>query len=217
MPSAHIQPLSVVQINLTGLYNAQRCINTFHYVAAAEGTAPVTLMSDFLSAWHNWVWHNAVEPDSGIDQIMHETVTDVVITGQIIAGPNSRSLLETIDGNPSTGQFTGGTGLPSGNAVVLSRTGRLAGPKNRGRVYLFGVPTIYNDNSNVSFTAKEEINLVLPNLQKTFDFGQVPNRLLLHTCVLTGNTPPTTAQQDLTYAINPSIRYQRRREVGRGI
>jgi hypothetical protein len=217
MASARIQPLSVVQINLTGLFNGQRCICTFHYYAQAEGTAPTVTMFDFLQAWHNVLWHNLVDPDLGLDNMFHETVTDVSLTGQIVAGTGSRSLLEVFDASPSTGAHTGGIALPSGNAIVLSRTGRLAGPKNRGRIYTFGVPSIFNDQSMLTQTCKDTINLIIPQLQKTFDFGQVPNRLLMHTCVITGFVPPTTAQQDLTYGINPSIRYQRRREVGRGI
>jgi hypothetical protein len=100
---------------------------------------------------------------------------------------------------------------------VLSRRGNRAGHKNRGRIYLFGVPTFYNDNSRVKQAAFDQFVQCSPGLEYAFSEGATPNILEMHPCIITSGHAPATSQIDLIYSMNDAIRYQRRREVGRGI
>jgi hypothetical protein len=210
--------LAVVQINVIGTYDGQLCMNTFHYYAVGAGTAPTVTVAQALSKWDSQVWH--VEPgvsDDGLWNMYWNGVTDFTFTGQIVAGTGSRSLLENFDPDPRTGGASDGTGaLPSGTSVVLKRIGNLAGHKNRGRIYTFAVPNSFEALSKTTSDALDHFSLARAGLESDLVFGTGGNTLTLRPCLITGLAQPTTAQTGLVYSMTEIIRYQRRREVGRG-
>lgn len=217
MPSPNLQSGQVIQVNLSGLFDGQRCICTFHYSVTVTGSPSSQPLSGVTGKWNDAYWkESSLGEHDGLSQLFMPGVTDCTVSAQIVFGPNSRSNLSLQLADPDIGQYPTGNPLTSGAAAVIKRTGSLAGPKWRGRFYTFGLPQPLVTASKLNGAADFIMEAVTARLDAPMVFGSGGNTIELASCLYKVGTAPLTTQTHLTHSWNDAVRYQRRREVGVG-
>ena len=206
----------VVQINLTAKYDLQRCINTFHY-AISSPVSPVAPKSvtDLLGQWEIDVWGIAL--NQKLNAMYHANAVDFTITGQVIVGQGSRSVLEVRVPLRQTGGYDVGAALPSGTSAVLKRIGGLAGRMFRGRIYTFALPADYVSGSSLDPAKMAVFEGAAATLNLPIKIGIGADAYTASPVLISGLNPPTSGQYIESAEVNSEVRYQRRREVGSGV
>jgi hypothetical protein len=197
----------IFEIRLVGNLHGQVCINTFRYVMdRASGTGTIDMepmLDDFRSA----VWAN-------LRNCMSVEYSGAKLFIQKIAPVRLVSFESVLD--PGAGDVAG-TSAPSTVTMVFRRKLLLAGRRYQGRVFIPGVPTanILNSQLTAAFLASQEVEDtfvgMLDVLEAQVGIEGIPSLAV-----------PNGTSWDNRGAINaieldPVLRSQRRREVGRGI
>jgi len=213
--SANLAISQVVQINLTAIFDGQRCMCTFAYSISAQGAFPPKTVLDLMTAFDQNVWCDGLT--KGLAFIMVKEVKDVRITGQVVVGPGSRSVLEVlVPAGALIGQGPNSPPLPSGAAACISRKGKLAGPQYQGRIYVFGIPSLYVTASELNDQFMTDYLVAAGGIFEPIVLGAGGNNFTCTPCLHAPGQSPLPAQIGLTGTVHTPVRYQRRREVGVG-
>lgn len=182
----------------------QQCINTFFYKTPAE----------ILDA-AAWILSAITEKmdDEFIQIQSYQTseVTNIHVRGQWVYP--TRYVYEEY--RPADG--VGGAAPPAlsiGTCLVFRRRSELASRSSRGRIYIGGIEKAKALVGQVDPMYQAELNT---NIGAVVATG-LTNGAGVPVCppVVWSYSDPTHADEILTVALDPYLRYQRRREVGRG-
>lgn len=104
-----------------------------------------------------------------------------------------------------------GNSLPTSSAAVIKKLTTLAGRKYRGRLFLPGIPTAHEDDSELSAAAETALATAFSNFGVSATSGGfVFNLILWHKA-------SSTYTDVSIWEVTTPLRVQRRREVGRGV
>ena len=193
----------IFEFQIRGMLDSQRVINTFHYVTLS-GVADQTTTLDAAAV------DFMTEVLSPLAQGMSNFVSFTSVRGQAVWP--TRFVAKEYTPAPGGGQLMEDS-IVSGGSMVVRRKSSFANRRGRGRIYVPGMPlsAVTNSVINNAWLALFEtaitdgIKVSLPD----GEFGQI------HPVIWSPNTP-TQFFRVIDGEIDPSIRYQRRREVGRG-
>lgn len=195
---------SIMELQYRYKMNGQQCINVFHYLGAysfADGRAAATeMLNDFI---------NRV---AGIIQARQTSqVTDCRSRAQWVY-PTRYAHIELAHPDPEGGQAP--PTLSIGTSIVLKRMSDLASRSSRGRVFIGGGPVADAVVGELTVGALGTWNdLVSPVLLVELDTLASPGA---GKPIIWSYTDPDNRDYVVTTAADRALRYQRRREVGRG-
>jgi len=196
---------AIVQVQIVGTLHGQRTRNVFHY---HKWNGAVTDGKAFLTTFLNWFDQNVGDPIRDCQSWEH--VTDW-IQAQFIRPDLYRAvnLIKNVAGGVQENS------LPSGVAVVVSTYAEAAGRAFQGRRFFPGIPVTHEEDSLLS---EDGVTA----------WGFIPAKLLMEYNEVTTGVKMTPIITDTALGLNtPSfymkdtilrhtLRYQRRREVGKG-
>jgi hypothetical protein len=198
----------LVQAQLRSTLHGQTCINTFHYFYTAPAI-PLADGEDVLTAFGtsflSQVWAN------NLRALLSNEVVDVHAIIQLIEPIR----YVPIRVNPGVGLDTGGdlgSALPSSVSVNLKKLSDQAGRSHRGRVYIAGA-FINNENNSALDPAQvagwNDAGVDMATDVVTADGTFVP--------VIRHADPLQVPDLITAVVVDPVLRNQRRRQLGRGI
>jgi hypothetical protein len=202
-----VDPTSVVEVTIRGLMADQRIINTFHY----SMTTPLTTdISDGLNELGQIV--------TEFDSVVCSPLTNLLTTELFVDSIRAQWIWPTrfayFEGPSTTG---GGTlappALPTGASLVLRRRGSLAGRHSQGRVFLAGVKTSQVVGSVLTSAADSAWIAIAGCIGQSFTTATSMN---VYNPIVLNRTAPNLSQLVTQVYVDDIIRYQRRREVGKG-
>lgn len=194
----------IVEVSMTGFFDGQEFINTFYYRnSGAEITDGQSAMIELATLFDAEFVANAVNA-------MSTAANNIGVKVQYIYPTRYQYFF--YDSLTPSGVYPD-AGLPSGVAVVLQRTGDKAGPKYRGRIFMTAVPTVYVEESIVVPVASGVYHGIAAHMKTVLTLAG-PG---IWTPVIYNLKVPLTFTDITMTGVNPNVRYQRRREVGRGI
>ena len=194
----------IVEIQIRGRLDNQRTINTFHYAYTGTGTDDGDTRVRDILAMFDTTLHAGIATVTGVDQryealrgqrIFPTRVVPVDIVPSAVAGAISTQC------------------SPSGASVVIRRSGLISTPHAYGRIFVPGVPMVQIGQSTLIPAARAAWNAaVVPfmNANLVDSAGDVWNP------VIYDKASPASSEDVFHAALDPVIRYQRRREVGKG-
>lgn len=203
MATYSITQNAVVEIQVLGRLHGQRTRNVFHYrytgSTSLDGPTTLDALMDEFEAEILAGWFIVTSSEWMCDGVQC----------QLISPTRYRSRFKAI---AQAGQVQGNS-LPTTTCVVLRRTAILSGRRYQGRIYVAGVPTSSENDSQLSAAVLANWTGLASNLKEPLEGGTavecfVPN--LARTAPASGVT-----DVELT-ALDPILRIQRRREVGVG-
>lgn len=187
-----------LQLNVVGQLHGQTTVNTFYYQVTAVGVGDVRFR--LTDAWLGTV-HDAYRDCCSLEWS----------TIQIEAAgiqPVLPRVEQVINGLPGT-QL--GNSLPSSVATVIRRKTLTSGRKGRGRVYMPAVPEDFEDDSAITPAAILVYEALITALSISATTGA-----WAFGAVHVSRAPLTAIGID-RWQIDPVLRNQRRRQLGRGI
>lgn len=195
---------SIIEVRRKGLLDGQLVMNVFHYIN-------VELQTDGQAALQSMLAQFDDDMAGPLANCQTDAVTNLILEAQVIWP--TRYMYEQRSPTQTTGTLESPTD-PSGVAAVVRRRGQLANRQNMGRIYIAGIPS---DATVASM------------LTNTYVFTSLQNVVDAMTQPLVGTTPAGTyvpviyggSSEGLAAVVVQStydqvVRYQRRREVGRG-
>jgi hypothetical protein len=202
----------ILEVRISGTLHGQTWIETFRFkcvtVSAAGATATV---SQCLSPLVAKLWDNGTA--TGMRYMQSEQVQDVEMTGQKIAPTRYVQRFATL---PSTVGAVAGNANPSGVAVVIQKRSALAGRKYRGRWFIPGLPLSWSDQSQIKEDNLADISLATGQWNVNTTVTGTGGTITLAPYIYNPRAA-ANAQPIVVTAIDIDLRYQRRREVGRGV
>jgi len=211
MPDASplIQPADVLLGILSGTLAGQRWILTFHY--CVDDDADEIPLEKYTDPFKIATWDVGALP--GIKSLMsHESRLDTVTVQRVWP---VRSIAWPFDFSGEDGDV--GTGsLPPTNAAVMRRKGLTANRHNLGRIYIPGIPAANVVAGKITAGALPDFNDTKVVLATALDVADGSNHATARAVLCAQNAPQTHVDIVVTQ-VDPVLRVQRRREVGRGI
>lgn len=194
----------IFELRLIGTLHGQMVMNTFHYKNVTVTPTNLTGVNfDQLAAAFETAF---VTP---LLNLLSEELTDVVTQVQKIEP--ARYLAYTYNNDPGVGQVTG-SAVPSGVSVVMRRRAQEAGRYAQGRIYVPGLPVAYEDDSELAAAQVTPFTNVAAGMLTDL---VIPDTITLSPVLY--NKQIGTALYDVQVTeVDTALRYQRRREVGRG-
>lgn len=193
----------IVEIRIQGYLNTQRVINTFHY-KLTEGSIDgrvylLAMLADFEMSVYT-PWRNAISQD----------VNGLELVAQVVRSFRYRSVV-VIPANQA-----GAVATPaevSGAAAVVSRFGDLAVRNNQGRIFIPGIAKADTLDSQLTaaWLMANAAALDVAMVSGIVVGGGSPSIPVIWSYRDYNNDVPIT-----TALVDPIIRYQRRREIGKG-
>lgn len=195
------------EIRLTGFIHGQLFITTFRYELETGPQPDPVDMAPLATDFQTQVW----EP---LRELLSNEVVGVRINLQKIDPLRYVSFQLT---PTATNGAVASSALPSTVAMVVKRKMRLAGRRQRGRIFIPGLPVASESDSQVSTAvqASAEMETFLENqiVQLTAGAG-----LLLTPSLIVNVGGAWVNRGDVEIVeLDPILRVQRRREVGRGV
>lgn len=194
----------IVEFRLIGRLHGQETVNVWHYrmtKAYVDGAATLNLL---IGQFRGQVWNGALKP------ALSDEFTCTGIQAQRVYPTRNVPLLQTVN---ETG-VGGAQSQPSGVAMVVRRLTDLAGRAYRGRIYLPGLPAGAELDSQLApaYVATHQANL---ELTVTLGLNIAPDVGIALPVIWSAAVP--ARRTDVTRGVlDVILRYQRRREVGRG-
>lgn len=183
----------------------QQCINVFHYRLQTDIIDGGAWM---INAITNWMDTLGVV----IQSYQTSEVTQIHVRGQWVY-PTRYVAVEY-----TPADSVGGDAAPAvsiGTSIVMRRRSEVASRSARGRIYIGGVSKARTDVGTIKDIEYGGIN---GNLQPVMLSSLVdPGPVISALAVIWSYSDPTHSDEVVTAELDPNLRYQRRREVGRGI
>jgi hypothetical protein len=200
----------IFEVQAVGVLDDQTTRNTFHYAVALNdpGEAGPDALQDIGQTFYDQVWVNIQS------NMSHEWALKHISVQKIWPVRYRPDHLAPAD---IAADETGGDvndALPSGAAVVLSRFAEKSDPEYQGRIYIPAIPVNHVDGSKVLLAnlPAYEANAAL----LAFVLEPVAGFKLIPTLTVEGDFSVSADHQIKGSACDGIVRYQRRREVGRG-
>lgn len=210
-PYPPIQPNDKIECKLITLLNSQTCINTFHYLVPSTYVLNAALgVDDLCEPFANLVWSPVA--DNGIQSVVSSDVHAVAVTAQVIAP--TRTLLVPFDLSPQLGEGAA-PAAASGVAVVMRRRGADGNRHNFGRIYVAGIPNTDVSESQILAGAVTNWSAAAQTLNSPLVVTKGGTTLTANPCML--SKPALNPTLVVFSTVDTVLRYQRRREVGRGV
>jgi hypothetical protein len=200
----------IFEIQAVGKLDGQTTRNTFHYFVTENdgGATGPNALDDIGQRFFDLIW---LSIQSGIS---HEWVFSYISVQKIYPTRYRPDHLEAVDvGADETGGDANDS-LPSGASVVLSRFAEKSDPEYQGRIYLAGIPTSDVDLSICVPLAKVKYEGMAALLTVALDVAA--GFTLVPTLTKEGSFEVAADHLIKGSACDGVVRYQRRREVGRG-
>lgn len=194
----------ILEIQLRGVLHGQRTINTFHYQtpdSVPDGDAALVTV---LASWETLNWDD-------IRAGMSNEFQDVTLSGQWVYPV--RYVNRVLVPANTTGALAS-VSEPSGVSLVIRRKTVQAGRKYRGRVYMPGITKADTSGSKIGNAwylayASDFEDMVLS--QPLIGITEIVHP------VIWSYKAPTRATRVVAAEVDRDLRYQRRREIGKGV
>jgi hypothetical protein len=196
---------SIAQVNMEYTLNGETCINTFHYrlIVGVSVNGALELLS-LANVFDGGVWTAALSPIMSVDAM------DMHITAQAIFSTRYRK--QDLTSITPAGSVIGAS-APSGVSVVVRRQGDLADRHNQGRIDVAGIPLSSILESELTPARLAVWQGALGGLlNQNLDDGT----FTWEPTIFSLRAPASQAQVQ-TVTVDPVLRYQRRREIGKGV
>jgi len=193
-----------IQIQVCGRLHGQRTRTTFNYVYNGGASAPDgaeslnALLNDFETAI-----------GAQIRTLSSEEWEHEFTQGQVITPVRYR--VQVVD--VGVAGLVEGACCPSGVCVLLRRYTQLSGSRFQGRIYLPGVPVANEEDSMIPIAKRDDYDTLRANMIATLEGVDASEDFVP---VVTPSAPSLPQDQVYGVALDPVLRYQRRREIGVG-
>lgn len=190
----------VYQITVVGLHHGQQVVNVLHYQVLVGAAADYS--AELANLWSNQNLNNYRACCSA------EYRCTGLLSQKVKPIPALTAVSLTIGEGTGTGSANS---LPSSNSVVITKRSAIAGRTGRGRIYMPGVPTTFEDNSQVTGAG---LNVYNNFAQTALTMENDGSTLQVQMTLLSRKT--LTTRLVVSVDARPILRNQRRRQVGRG-
>lgn len=195
---------AILEVRLRGFIHGQETVNVFHY-AAAQAVSDAVGELDLLKTAAN---------SALVQKLRLYTTTEMAGMRTDLQWVYPTRTVANLGSTPGQVGNLAGASVTSGATLVVRRTTQLAGRKYRGRIYLPGLPASYFTISQLNNTVPAAFYDDLTGMvtgSLTAANGNVYNPVIWSWKNKTVSTPIVAG------AVDPVIRYQRRREIGKGV
>lgn len=194
----------IFEVRWTGFLHGQQVMNTFHY-KVTSASAPTLTGTNFGELGEAF----ELAVSTPFLNLLSQELTGLAIQIQKIEP--ARYLAYTYYPDPAVGQVAG-SALPSGVAVVIRRRAQEAGRYAQGRIYVPGLPVSAENDSQLTDLAFANWSGIMQGMLTDL---AIPDTVSLSPVLY--NKQIGTALYDVQVVeLDRNLRYQRRREVGRG-
>lgn len=206
-------PGDVLQVNIVGFLNEQTCIMTFLYDCATATGSPTLDIQQVGQAIGDDLWDSAVH---GLNTICSSDLENVGYTCQIVHP--TRTILVSVAPTANAQGSNATPSAPSGVAAVVSRKGIVANRHNLGRFYIPAISQADIQSSAVLVPSQTDtqITALLPRIvaTQTVTVGASSSSFF----PILAPKPAYSPVVPVSFAtFAHALRYQRRRELQRGI
>lgn len=202
MPTYPLEAGDIVEHRLIGTLFGQTVMMTEHYLIGT-GTPATGDLADFQDAWLDERWAEDLSVSVSVDLIGVTSEAQVIFP--------VRKVVNDVPGNPTGGQKTGSS-VPPSTAVVLRKRTVLAGPAHRGRIFVPGIPFEDTAAGQVDVAVRPDWQGLANGVTNQIEFaGRVARPIIW-------STQTGVNRGEITQGVlDPVLRTQRRREIGKGV
>lgn len=204
MASYLINVGDIVQFTTRAFLDGQTILNTFHYRCLVDQTDGVSALQIAIAAFDTSVQNPMTLAQS-------DDVTYLPTMGQKIFPLRFVPEFNDVAANPD-GQIQQ-VALPTTVSGVVRRRTVLAGPANRGRIFIAGIPVTGVLESKLTSAQLALMNAVGNGMLDKLA-GEVGESFAP---VIYSREFPESSGDVVTHAVDPILRVQRRREIGVGV
>jgi len=195
----------IVKMQILGRLHGQRTRTTFNYMyqgdaAAADGA---TSIADALADLEAQILNPIL-------QVTSEEWGCEFLVGQLVAPTRYRAVVLT----STAAGAVAGSACPSAVAAVIRRFSDRSGHRFQGRVYLPGVPVSYEDDSQLAAGVRASYDTIVDGMVTPLEGSDASEDYV--PIVSTVAPVVLNADQVQGAVLDPTLRYQRRRELGVG-
>jgi hypothetical protein len=202
----------IMEVRISGDLDGQVCINTFHYeVTSVSAPGAQATMAQILPVLVTSLWDNGV--NKGLSYITSTDYLNVTMVGQKVFPARFVPIFAVLAG---TGGTIGGGTFSSGASGVIARKSIVASHKGRGRVFIPALPLTFVTASELNGVGLTAYSLASADWNQPKVIAGTGGTVTL-TPIIFNLLAPTNRQPIAFTENNQQVRYQRRREVGRGI